>query len=93
MTATSAARLEEIRREIAIARAESGRSYWVMVADELLAEVHRRGPVVETVDTEWDEYPRVKLPQDPWRQLYPIAVCPDCAAYVHSEAIHRKSHE
>jgi hypothetical protein len=35
-------------------------------------------------------FPKVQLPQDPWRQLYPLAVCPHCSAYVHDEAVHRK---
>ena len=37
-------------------------------------------------------FPRARLPQDPWRQLYPLPVCPSCYAYVHDEKGHRKYH-
>lgn len=37
-------------------------------------------------------FPLARLPQDPWRQLYPVPVCPDCGAYVHDENKHRKYH-
>lgn len=46
----------------------------------------------ETVTQDPVPFPRVELPQDPWRRLLPIAVCPECSAYVHDEAVHRKSH-
>ena len=37
-------------------------------------------------------FPKVELPMDPWRKLYPLKVCPECSAYVHDEDVHRRSH-
>ena len=44
----------------------------------------------QTVTSDPVPFPRVQLPQDPWRQLEPVAVCPECSAFVHDEAVHRR---
>jgi hypothetical protein len=93
MSALTSDRLEQIRRGIATARSDPTVSgVWVDIAAELLAEVHRRRLPGESKLSP-EPFPKVRLPQDPWRQLLPIPVCPLCSTYVHDEESHRESHQ
>lgn len=49
-------------------------------------------PIPQEPAADPDPFPRARLPQDPWRALYPLPVCPDCGTYVHDETLHRKYH-